>query len=127
MINLKIKTASVKKLCKRVSFVSHCSQEEIVKDNRRNKNVTENKIKIIKNFNSHCCKGCNFNNNDNKRFISVMAEILKRVVKQENRINKTDKMWRKTKRTTVKNIVLIARKNQTFSKRSKINCNKNTL
>ena len=124
MINFKIKTTAVKKLCKSIPLVGHCSKEEIIENNRRNKYMTENKIKIIKNFNNHCRKGCNFNNNHNKRFIFVMAEILKGIVEKENRINETNKMREKAKRSAVKNIVFITGKKQASSKRSYINADK---
>ena len=83
MINFKIKTTTVQKLCKRISFIGHCSEEEVIENNRSNKYMTEDKIKIIKNFNNHCSKACNLNNNNYKRLISVMTEIFKRIIEKK--------------------------------------------
>ena len=82
MIHLQIEAASVKEVSKRVSFVGHCHQEEIVEDDRRNQNMRQNKVKIIKHFHNHCGKCGNFNNNNYQRFISVVAEVLKRIIKK---------------------------------------------
>ncbi len=53
-----------------------------------------------------------------------MAEILKGIVEKENRINETNKMREKAKRSAVKNIVLITGKKQTSSKRRYSNADK---
>ena len=79
--------------------------------------MTENKIKIIKNFNNHRSKGCNFNNDNYKWLVSVVIEILKGIIKKNNRIKETHKMRSKTKRTAVKNIIIIAAEKNAVSKR----------
>ena len=73
-------------MCKSISFVGYCHQEEIIEDDRRNQNLRENKIKIIKHFANHSGKGGNFNNDYYERFISVVIKILKGIVKKKKSI-----------------------------------------
>ena len=73
-------------MSKRISLVGHCHQEEIIEDDRRNQNLREDEIKIIKHFTKHSGKGCNFDNDYYERLVFVVIKILKGIIEKKEGI-----------------------------------------